>query len=213
MSRSSLVYSICFLHICKEIPNYFSKQWNMWTETFKKNHGPCCISYCELSSAIVVHLLFIQQANIDVMAFIQWSPPVFNHFSSSLCLPFTKTYMIAAERHTHTCFHANCLQINLILGVSALYCALFFFFCYSDTQTPPHTCTHRFQLWGQGVLVVLESTVCFNECLWGHCEYSKQRKQACFFCFIFFFFSVVNGGSTTVDLLQQHPIVSLLCLN
>lgn len=188
MSRSSLVYSICFLCVKRfqaiSANNGIHEQRPLIRITL---HAVSVI----MSYLVQLHLLFIQQANVDVMAFIQWSPPVFNHFSSSLCLPFITTYMIAVmERHTHTCIHANCLQIHVILGVSALYCALFFFFCYCDTQTPPHTCTHRFQLWGQGVLVVLESTVCFNECLWGHahCECSKQRKQACFFCFILFFF-------------------------
>lgn len=44
--------------------------------------------------------------------------------------------------HTHTCIHANCLQIHLILGVSALYCALFFFSFVSLSHRHPHTHAH-----------------------------------------------------------------------
>lgn len=188
MSRSSLDYSICFLHIyiCKEIPNYFSKQWNMWTETFKKNHGPCCISYCELSSAI---------AFVVYSAGKRWCYGIYSMKSASV-QSFQLFSLFTIHQNLHDCSgkaHTHMHSCKLLTDKSysrcicSLLCSIFFF-CYCDTQTPPHTCTHRFQLWGQGVLVVLESTVCFNECLWGHCECSKQRKQACFFCFIFFFF-------------------------
>lgn len=157
MSRSSLVYSICFLHICKEIPNYFSKQWNMWTETFKKNHGPCCISYCELSSAI---------AFVVYSAGKRWCYGIYSMKSASV-QSFQLFSLFTIHQNVHDCSgkaHTHMLSCKLLTDKSysrcicSLLCSIFFLLLLWHTDTPAHMYTQ----------VPAMRTGC-SGCAWIHC--------------------------------------------